>query len=79
MDEKVIKVFISSTFEDFEEERIIVKKAIEEARREMASHGVVLLPIDLRNSAKPNPPLDECLKEVALSHVLIRAYWGKIW
>lgn len=70
-EEKIIRIFISSTFEDFEKERNSVKKAIEEARLTMASHGIFLQAIDLQSSARPNPPIEECLKEVATSQVLI--------
>jgi len=69
--QKVIRVFISSTFEDFEKERNTVKTAIDESRRATAIHGIVLLPVDMRSGANPNPPFEACLKEVAASQILI--------
>ena len=71
MNEKVVRVFISSTFEDLQKERLAVKEAVEEARRTVNFHEIVFQTIDLRSGARPKPPLEECLEEVASSHVLI--------
>jgi len=71
MDEKVIRVFISSTFEDLEEERKAAYTAIFETNPTLSTNKIVLLPVDMRHGASSEPPLEECLKEVTASQVLI--------
>ncbi|HUV97959.1 MAG TPA: DUF4062 domain-containing protein [Candidatus Paceibacterota bacterium] len=71
MADQIIKVFISSTLKDFEEERKAVKDAIDELNPTMDLYGIALIAIDLKTGARPNPSKDECLETVAKSHVLI--------
>jgi len=71
MADQIIRVFISSTLNDFEEERMAVKDAIDELNPTMDIYGIALIAIDLKTGARPNPSKDECLETVAKSHVLI--------
>lgn len=71
MTERVLRVFISSTFNDLAEEREAVKLAIGDVNDTMGQLGIYCIPIDLRKGADPNPSLDVCLKEVAQSQIHI--------
>lgn len=71
MAERIIRVFISSTFEDFQDERKRVKEAILEINPSLVISEIALVPIDLKNGARPNPSKKECLVEVGMSHILI--------
>ena len=71
MAEQIIRVFISSTLKDFEEERKSVKEAIQELNDASNLFEIALLPVDLKSGARPNPSKEECLREVAKSQVII--------
>jgi hypothetical protein len=71
MTDQIIRVFISSTLEDFAEERKAVKDAIYELNPTMSLYNIGLIAIDLKSGARPNPSKEECLETVTKSHVLI--------
>lgn len=71
MADQIIRVFISSTLKDFEEERKAVKDAIDELNRIMTLYGIGLIGMDLKTGASSNPSKEECLETVAKSRVLI--------
>jgi len=71
MNQKIVRVFISSTFLDLLEERKQAVKAISELNPSYEITGIHLYPIDLRTGARPDPPKEKCVKEVESSDILI--------
>ena len=68
-----IRVFVSSTFRDFEEEReMIIKKVFRELNRLCLDRGVFFTYVDLRwgiteNQTKSGRTIEICLREVGLT------------
>jgi len=52
-----VRVFLSSTFRDFAEERdLLVRKVFPELRRRARERNVEVIDIDLRGASRPNRP-----------------------
>ena len=71
MNQKIVRVFISSTFLDLSEERKKAVKTIGELNPSYEKANIHLYPVDLKAGARPNPPKEECIKEVETSDILI--------
>ncbi|MFX0201269.1 MAG: DUF4062 domain-containing protein [Candidatus Hodarchaeota archaeon] len=71
MADQIIRIFISSTLEDFAEERKAVKDAIDELNPTMNLYKIALIAIDLKSGARPNPSKNECIETVSKSNILL--------
>jgi hypothetical protein len=82
---RTVRVFLSSTFRDFAEERdLLVRKLFTELRRKCRERQVEFVNVDLRwgittKEAQEGKVLPICLAEIDRSRPLFKYFWGARW